>query len=207
MTPDVPHEDGLLDGESVYPIVLRRAVFLDRDGTIIVNKHYLKDPQQIELMPDAISTIRAFNEADVAVIVVTNQSGIARGLLTESDFLAQCARLDRLLGDQGASVDAWYHCPHHPDFTGPCDCRKPGTALFERAITENFLDPSQLVFVGDRLHDLLPAMLFSGRGILVPSADTTPDEAARAESQGFERADSLRDVSTRVLGRSPREAR
>lgn len=169
----------------------RRAVFLDRDGTIIVNKHYLKDPLQVELIADAAEAICRFNDANLAVIVVSNQSGIARGLLTEADFQAQCARLDALLQARGARIDASYHCPHLPELSGSCDCRKPGTALFARAAAEHRLDATASFFIGDRLRDVLPGSAFGGRGCLVTSPDTPPDEIESARAQGFDVAPTL----------------
>ncbi len=161
----------------------RRAVFFDRDGTLIRDVGYIKDPAQVELVSQAASVVRAINYALLAAIVVTNQSGIARGLLTEQDYLAVKARLDDQLAERGAYVEAHYFCPHHPDFTGPCACRKPGTALFEKAAAEHALILHESVWVGDRWRDVEPALHFGGQGILVPSANTPPEEIERARAQ------------------------
>src|ERR1043165_2101603 len=118
----------------------RRAAFLDRDGTIIRDTEYLRDPEQVELLPGAAQAIRRLNDAGWPVIVVTNQSGIARGLLTEQDYERVRMRLDKLLAGEGAKVNATYHCPHHPDMTGPCDCRKPGVKLYADAARTLDLD-------------------------------------------------------------------
>lgn len=178
----------------------RRAAFLDRDGTLIVDKHYLKDPAQVTLVPHAANAVRAFNYALVPVIIISNQSGIARGLLTEQDYRAQRDRIDDLLEERGAFVDDHYHCPHHPDITGPCDCRKPEIGLFEQAILEHQLDAASSFFIGDKLRDLLPAKVYGGRGILVPSPETGPEDVQVALSQGFELASSLSDAAARALG-------
>ena len=178
----------------------RRATFIDRDGTLIVDKHYLKDPLQIELVPHAANAVRVFNYALVPVIVVSNQSGIARGLMTEGDYRAQRARLDDLLEERSAFVDDHYHCPHHPDFTGPCECRKPGIGLFEQAIVEHQVDAASSFFIGDKLRDLLPAKSYGARGILVPSPETLPEDVATALAAGFELASSLADAAARALG-------
>ena len=103
----------------------RPAVFFDRDGTLIHDRHYIKDPSEIELVPEASNAVRYLNYALVPVVVVTNQSGLARGLLTEEDYRRCEERLDDMLAERNAFVDATYYCPHHPDFTGPCACRKP----------------------------------------------------------------------------------
>ncbi|HJU74927.1 MAG TPA: HAD-IIIA family hydrolase, partial [Gemmatimonadaceae bacterium] len=93
----------------------RRAAFLDRDGTLIEDRNYLADADGVRPMPNAIAAVRALNRADVLAIVVTNQSGIARGFLTENQYLATAERLRDLFANDGAIIDAMYHCPHFPD--------------------------------------------------------------------------------------------
>jgi D-glycero-D-manno-heptose 1,7-bisphosphate phosphatase len=90
------------------------------------------------------------------------------------------ARLDDLLAERNAFIDATYYCPHHPDFTGPCDCRKPGTMLYERAIKDMNLDASKCAYIGDRFHDISAALKLGGRGILVPSPSTPGEEVVQA---------------------------
>jgi D-glycero-D-manno-heptose 1,7-bisphosphate phosphatase len=101
------------------------------------------------------------------LVLVTNQSGIARGLYGEEDFRAVQERLEGILRDQGVALDAVYHCPHHPDFTGPCPCRKPAVGLFRRAEEELAADLARSVYVGDRLKDVLPGLALGGLPILV----------------------------------------
>ena len=145
----------------------RPAVFLDRDGTIIVDADYLADPDRVILIPGAADAIRRLKDDGLAVVIVTNQSGIARGLYSESDYHAVAERLEHVLAAAGTPVDATYWCPHHPDFSGPCDCRKPGTGMHLRAAREHGLDPASSWYVGDKPTDLLPALALGGRGILV----------------------------------------
>ena len=178
----------------------RRAVFLDRDGTLIVDTHYLKDAKSVELIPQATNAVRRFNYALVPVIVCTNQSGIARGLITESDYRAARARIDDLLEERGAFVDDHYHCPHHPDITGPCACRKPGIGMFEQAIVEHHLDAAASVFIGDKLRDLLPARSYAARGILVPSPETSTEDVEQSLAAGFGIAASLTEAAVMILG-------
>ena len=161
----------------------RAAVFFDRDGTLIRDRNYLKDPNDVELTPDASNAIRHINYAFIPVVVVSNQSGIARGLLTEDDYQRCEDRLDDMLAERNAFIDAAYHCPHHPDFTGPCECRKPGTMLFQRAIAELVLDPKRCTYIGDRWHDIVVAQTLGGQGILVPSPSTPAEEIERAKAQ------------------------
>ena len=159
----------------------RAAAFIDRDGTLIEDVHYISRPEDVRLMPGVAAALRRLNEARVPVIVVTNQSGIARGMLDEQAYHAVRARLDELLAASGAHVDATYFCPHAPD--DGCRCRKPGTELYERAIAEHRLDAARSFFVGDRLRDVIPARSLGGRGVLVPSADTPSADLLRAQSE------------------------
>ena len=145
----------------------RPAIFLDRDGTLIEDRHYLRGPDQVHLLPGAADAVRRLNAAAIPAVVVTNQSGIARGLLTEADYTATVRRLDELLAAAGARLDGHYHCPHLPDVTGPCDCRKPGPLLYERAARDLDLDLAASWWVGDRERDLGAADHFGGRAILL----------------------------------------
>ncbi|HSJ13514.1 MAG TPA: D-glycero-beta-D-manno-heptose 1,7-bisphosphate 7-phosphatase [Longimicrobiales bacterium] len=145
----------------------RPAVFLDRDGTIIVEKHYLADPAGVELIPGAAEALARLARAGYALVLITNQSGIARGLYARTDFERVQQRVEALLLEQGVRLDGVYHCPHHPDFDGPCECRKPAPGLFRRAADELGLDLSGSACVGDRLSDLEAALAFGARALLV----------------------------------------
>lgn len=177
----------------------RRAVFLDRDGTLIEDVSYLRDPAQVHLLPGAAGAVRRLNEAGLLAIVATNQSGIARGLLTEEDYLAAERRVDELLAGRGARLDAHYHCPHLPEIDGPCRCRKPGPLLYELASERFGLDLGASWWVGDRLRDVEASRLFGGRGILVDSGPVRP-----AVSQGeFPRVPDLAAAVRMVLAAPP----
>lgn len=154
----------------------RLAAFLDRDGTLIEDAHYLADPDRVVVLPDVAESIIALNERDLLAIVVTNQSGIAQGLVTEAQYDATRRRLAQLLAESGARLDDTYHCPHHPSVSGACDCRKPGTGMYLRAAREHAIDLTRSLFVGDRRRDVEPALELGGIGILVPSAVTPPNE-------------------------------
>jgi D-glycero-D-manno-heptose 1,7-bisphosphate phosphatase len=177
---------------------IRSAMFIDRDGTLIKDVGYLKSPDDVELIPHAANAVRRMNYALRPVIVVTNQSGIARGMLTEVDYERVRARVDDLLAERGAYIDAHYHCPHHPDYTGPCDCRKPRLGLFERAIHEHAIDAQSSLFVGNRWTDIEPAQHYLARGVLVPSDETPADEIERAVREA-EVAQTLTDVVHMIL--------
>ena len=176
----------------------RPAVFLDRDGTLIVDRHYLRDPDDVTLLPGAAEALRRVNQAGLAAVVVTNQSGIARGLLTEAEYLATARRLDELLTGAHARLDGMYHCPHLPDISGPCDCRKPGPLLYERAARELNLDLARSWWVGDRARDVEAAARFGGRGILVVSG-AAPAAAGRDQAP-MTTAPNLAAAADLILG-------
>ena len=159
---------------------MNRAVFLDRDGTIIADAGYLRDPDQVRLLPGAAAAIRRLNESGWLAVVVTNQSGIARGLLTEEDYRRTERRLDELLAEAGARVEGHYWCPHLPDVSGHCECRKPGTLLYRQAADRFDIDLGKSWWVGDRARDVVPAAAFGAHGVVLldePGAAETLDGA------------------------------
>jgi D-glycero-D-manno-heptose 1,7-bisphosphate phosphatase len=156
----------------------RRAVFLDRDGTIIEDVGYLRDPDDARLLPGAADAIRLLKEHGFLVIVATNQSGIARGILSRNDYQQTEQRVDALLEAEGAHLDAHYFCPHLPELTGPCDCRKPGALLYRQAAEQFDIDLRGSWWVGDRMRDVLPAEQFGARGILLHSSADVDDQTA-----------------------------
>lgn len=175
----------------------RRAVFLDRDGTIIREREYLSDPDGVALLPGVVSALRLLSEAGFALVVVTNQSGIARGLYSLEDYHAVAGRLDEELAREGLALDATYFCPHHPRFTGPCECRKPAGGMYERAGRELGLDLSDSFFVGDRRKDVVPAATFGGTGILVRTGYGPEEEPT--VGGGILVVDSLLDAAKVIL--------
>ena len=185
----------------------RRAAFLDRDGTIIEDVNYISHPDQVTLRPTAAEAIARLNEHDVAVVVITNQSGIARGMFAVADYEAVRDRVSHVLATHGARIDASYFCPHHPSVSGPCDCRKPARRLFDQAIAELDLSPATSMFAGDRTRDVLPARTFGGAAYLVPAPSTPPAEVEESVRAGARVADSLLDAVQQFLALSPRSSR
>lgn len=171
----------------------RRAAFLDRDGTLIADEHYLADPDRVRLVDGSAAAVRKLNDAGVMVVIITNQSGIARGLITEAEYRAVEERVTHCFATAGARIDATYHCPHHPDFGGPCRCRKPGTLLYQRAIADLDLDARDSLFAGDRWRDVAAALEYAGRAILVRGPDTPPRDVEIA-LRDAEVANSLSDA-------------
>src|SRR3954447_7656759 len=143
------------------------AVFLDRDGTINVERNYLHRPDEMVLIPGVPGAIGRLNRAGYRVVVVTNQAGIARGLYTAADMRAVHARLAELLAEAGAHVDAFMFCPHHPDFTGPCDCRKPAPGMLLAAASAYDLDLQRSWIVGDAAGDIGAGQAAGCRTVLV----------------------------------------
>jgi D-glycero-D-manno-heptose 1,7-bisphosphate phosphatase len=154
---------------------LRPAVFLDRDGTLIHDRHYLSDPAGVALLPGAGEAVARLNRAGRFVVLVTNQSGIGRGWFSEDDYRAVHRRLRELLAGRGARLDADYHCPLSPDAPDPGAMRKPGAGMFLRAAREHGLDLAASWYVGDRDRDVAPARALGGRAVLVRGAQTEAD--------------------------------
>jgi histidinol-phosphate phosphatase family protein len=160
----------------------RKAAMLDRDGTIIHDRVYTNDPNDVVLLPGATDALRQLAGAGYPSIVITNQSGIARGLVSLEQYHAVRRRLDELLAAEGAVLADTFTCPHHPDFGSPCPCRKPGTAMYERAAIVHELDLSRCLYIGDRSRDLAAAITFGGRGALVQSRATSDEDVAFADA-------------------------
>ena len=175
------------------------AVILDRDGTVMEDAHYIKSPEQVRLLPGAARAVRRLNEAGIPVIVVTNQSGIGRGLFTVEDYEAVRAHFESLLRDEGAHIDASYYCPHLPDEPLTGNCRKPATLMFEQAISDFKLDPANVAYVGDRWRDVVVSKKLGGRGIMIESPETTRDDRQRARDDNIETAASLSEAVSMLL--------
>ncbi len=158
------------------------AVFFDRDGTLIEDPGFLARVEQVRLLPGAAAAVRAVNEAGRLAVVVTNQSGIARGLLTEADYAVTAARLAELLAAEGARLDAQYHCPHLPELTGPCECRKPGTLLYRRAAADLGIDLARSWWIGDKPRDVTPALVLGGAGAVLVGEAAPPPGVRQAAS-------------------------
>ncbi len=175
----------------------RPAVFLDRDGTLIREERYLADPEGVALIPGTPEALRRLRTACFALVIVTNQSGIARGLYGFRDYEAVAQRLEEILALEGIRVDGTYFCPHHPDVDGSCDCRKPGTGMHRRAREELGLDLGRSWYVGDRVRDVLPALELGGRGLLVRTGYGRVEEADLPP--GIPAADNLLDAVRLIL--------
>jgi D-glycero-D-manno-heptose 1,7-bisphosphate phosphatase len=145
----------------------RRAAFLDRDGTLIAEKGYVSRASDVELLPEVPEALRVLAAAGYALVVISNQSGVARGYFTEAAVFETTARLRRELRAEGVELDALYFCPHHPE--DGCRCRKPGTELLERAAGDLRLALRESAMIGDKAIDVLTGHHARALGVLVRS--------------------------------------
>ena len=160
----------------------RPAVFLDRDGTLIEERGYPARPDDIVPLPGVGQALDRLAHAGWLRIVLTNQSGVARGLFTEEDLGRLHEDLARKLAQQGGGFDALYYCPHHPEgrakaYAFACACRKPGRGLLDLALAEHDIDLSRSAFVGDSPRDLFADVAGAGPRILVRSGHALKDGA------------------------------
>jgi len=181
---------------------LRRALFVDRDGTLNPDLHYLKDANRIELFRGVGDALWLAHLHGFLTICVTNQSGVERGLYTDEDVERIHARLNQLLLRHGAAIDAFYYCPHAPEHR--CACRKPGTLLFERARDEWNIDLGASAIIGDRGLDVEAGRRLGMLTAIVPR----PGLEAAAEAELSERgvradltASTFANAALRILSR------
>jgi D-glycero-D-manno-heptose 1,7-bisphosphate phosphatase len=167
---------------------MKSAVFFDRDGTLIEEADFLIDPDLIRATAGAFEAVRRANQAGVLAIVVTNQSGVARGYLSENQLRTINQRMQELFESEGARLDAVYYCPHHPTeglegYAVTCHCRKPRPGLLEEAARERGICLEQSVTIGDSLRDIEAGHRAGTAGVLVTSGY---GQAQAARLQGLE---------------------
>ena len=156
----------------------RRFVLLDRDGTLIALEHYLADPDAVVLLDGAAAGVRRLVALGLGVVIVTNQSAIARGILDERGLAAIHARLTERLASEGVRVDGIFHCPHHPD--DGCACRKPERGMVDRAEAVLGFDPAECFVVGDAASDIELGRRLNATTILVRTGNGAETEASGA---------------------------
>jgi D-glycero-D-manno-heptose 1,7-bisphosphate phosphatase len=166
------------------------AVLFDRDGTLVVDVPYNSDPTLVEPMPTAVAAVRALRSAGMPLGVVSNQSGVARGLITPAQLRAVNARVDEIFGP----FDTWQICPHGPE--DDCPCRKPRPGLVLAAARALAVPPAEVVVIGDIGADMGAAAAAGARGVLVPTAVTRAEEILQAPAT----AATLVDAVSMVLG-------
>ena len=156
------------------------AVFLDRDGTINLEKDYLYRIEDFDFVPGAPEAVRLLNEAGLFVVVVTNQSGVARGYYSEEDVKKLHHHIDGELASFNARVDAWLYCPHHPlgkgSYADPCNCRKPLPGMLQEAAVSFGIDLAASVMIGDKCADVEAGIAAGCKPILVRSGYGAAEE-------------------------------
>jgi D-glycero-D-manno-heptose 1,7-bisphosphate phosphatase len=165
----------------------RVAVFLDRDGTLNVDVGYLSSPDEMRLIPGAAEAVRLLNDREILTCVISNQSGVARGYLSEADLVPIHARMQAQLAAGGAHLDRIYYCPHHPTAGHPpynveCNCRKPRTGMLQQAAKEFSVNIHKSYVIGDKALDVKVGRAAGAYAILVRTGygETALDECHRA---------------------------
>ncbi len=164
-------------------------IVLDRDGTIVVDRGYASDPNQLEFLPGSAEALRCLCEFGYRLVVITNQSGVGRGLMQMDDVEAMNARLHVMVKGIGAKLTKIYVCPHAPDDN--CDCRKPRLALMEQAAAELNFDPRQSIVVGDKSSDVEFAHRAGARAIQIEARISLSSPAHLTVSTLLEAARSI----------------
>jgi heptosyltransferase-2 len=157
-------------------------VFLDRDGTTNRDTGYIKTPDELQIFPGAVEAVARLKQAGARVVMITNQSGIGRGLFSVETLGAIHARLRAVFEAGGAPFDGLYYCPHHPD--DGCACRKPGTVMVERAVADLGLDLSRAYVVGDQRRDIDLARRIGAKGILMTTGPTSAQALEELRQEG-----------------------
>ena len=178
---------------------LRPAVFLDRDGTVIDEVGHLGEPGRVVLLAGVPTALTRLADAGYALVLITNQAGVARGYFTEVEVEAVNARTAELLEAEGVRLERWYHCPHHPDFTGPCDCRKPLPGMLVRAAEELELDLARSWMVGDHPSDAEAGQAAGARSIMVRTGHGMLPGANHGPPAGVPVVDDLASAANLIL--------
>lgn len=184
----------------------RKAVFLDRDGTINVEKNYLYRIADFEFLPEVKSSLKKFQEMGYLLIVVTNQSGIGRGYYSEADFYVLNEWMVSSLAREGINISKVYYCPHLPDapielYRKQCSCRKPAIGMYERAMLEFDIDMEMSIAVGDKIRDCAICDRYNCRGFLIGDNEKKPiiDEVKDGKYINVEYAVDLRAVVDKII--------
>lgn len=177
----------------------KKAFFLDRDGVVIRQISYLHEPALVELEKNVPQAIKKIHEAGMLAVVLTNQSGVARGMFTMEDVELCHRRLQELLAEYGEKIDGFFTCCHHPDFTGECSCRKPAPGLFLAARDELDIDIAGSFMAGDKFSDLESGRNAGVKRSILLKTGYGEKYISRALDAGFEVADDLLEAVEKQL--------
>lgn len=184
---------------------MNNAFFLDRDGVIIEEEHYLSDPAKVRLCPGCAEAFRQISAAGFRIIVTSNQSGVARGYFTFAEIAAVERRIEELLTGAGAPLpDAWYYCPHHTkgsvaEYVRDCDCRKPRPGMLIRAAEEHAISLPSSVMIGDKLSDLRAAFAAGCRHAALVMTGHGSDQTPEPLEYDYPVADNILDATGKLL--------
>lgn len=189
---------------------MRPAIFLDRDGTVNEEREYIAHPDEVVLIPGSAEALREAQQAGYKIVIITNQSAIARGFITEEDLRKIHDRLTHILASSGVHIDGIYYCPHHPDFGVPpyrtaCACRKPMPGMILQAAADHAIDLSRSFMIGDRIIDLQTGIGAGTTAILVRTGYGSTDERNlhRSSVAGTYVADDLSRAIGHILTTYP----
>ncbi|MBN1233491.1 MAG: HAD family hydrolase [Candidatus Coatesbacteria bacterium] len=162
---------------------MTKAAFIDRDGTVNIDFGYISSPDMVVLMPDAAKGLKRLHDKGYLIIIVSNQSGVARGYFTEEDVVRVNLRILELVRLEGADIDGFYFCPHHPQegffpYLKDCKCRKPKPGLVKRAVRDFDINLKRSIVIGDKESDIKLALNLNILGILLG------DELCNSEGEG-----------------------
>jgi D-glycero-D-manno-heptose 1,7-bisphosphate phosphatase len=180
-----------------------KAVFLDRDGTIIEDSGYINSPDQIKFIPGSIEAIKQLNQAGYKVVIISNQAGVARGLLSENMLQTIDKLIHRQVLSGGGHIDASYYCPHHPEhgaypYKQVCECRKPHPGLIKRAVRDKNLELSGSFMVGDKSSDVETGKSAGVQTVFVRTGHGQAEEKKLKEKPDH-RADNLAEAVRWIL--------
>ncbi len=172
-------------------------LFLDRDGVMVVDRHYLCDPELVELVAGVPAALRLARSAGFRLVGVSNQSGLGRGQFKYEQFVAVMQRLDAMLAAENAPLDAFYYCPHAPE--AQCRCRKPAPGLLEEAARDHAWDAARSWVVGDKVSDVDLAIDHGMRGVLVRTGYGAAQEERLGDRSGVVVVDDLPAAVAHIL--------
>jgi D,D-heptose 1,7-bisphosphate phosphatase len=159
-----------------------KAVFVDRDGTINIDGPYLSDPEKFQMYPGVGEGAKILKDHGFKIIIITNQSGIGRGYFTENDLVKIHEKMRQVFRKYQVDIDGIYYCPHHPNAN--CECRKPKTKLFEKAVQEHHIDVKKSYMIGDTIQDIEAGKKIGVKTILIPVINVIDEKIVLKKIEG-----------------------